>query len=80
MKIMLLFTITGILHGTIAKDIVNIPNGWSLMLGSIMFVLYALVIISDKIFNEKEIKNLFGPGIWPYLTILHAVWLISINL
>ncbi len=80
LKIMLLFTGTGIGHGLLAEQIVKTTNGGILMLASIALTLYILITLSEKFLDEKSIKNLFGPGIWPYLTVLYATWLIATNL
>ncbi|MCK5299727.1 MAG: hypothetical protein KAJ54_01095 [Candidatus Aenigmarchaeota archaeon] len=79
-QILALFTTAGILHGVAAQQIVASQNGGTLMLSSVALVLYGLITISNRFIEQRDTKKLFGPGIWPYLTVLLISWIISMNL
>ncbi len=79
-KIMILFTTTGILHGLAANHITKIYGDKTFILVSIALVLYLLTEISERYFKVKGFKDLFGPGIWPYITVFYVTWMIAMNL
>ena len=79
-KIMILFTSTGILHGIAANHITNIYGDKTFILVSIALVLYLLTEISERYLDTKGFKELFGPGIWPYITVFYVTWILAMNL
>lgn len=73
-KSTLIYATTGIFLG-----ILSASNGKNIILLGFILI-FILNLIISKLFGKKKFKWIITNGIWPYLTVWFAVWVVLFNL